>query len=115
MGVSLLGDVARTAVIAMWFSALACIVAGGFAVPMSMVPGQPAEAAFRVSRQMALLGGTAGFMFGFTGTAYWWLTGLASERAFIITESARVGALAVCAVAVAVIHLQSRSRCPRSR
>jgi hypothetical protein len=110
MGVWLLGDVARTAVIAMYLSALSCIIAAAFAVPMSTSPFQPADAAFRLARLMALLGAVSGFIFGVTGAAYFWLAGHASDQAFVVTEMALMGGIAVFLIAVAMLHQMQHSR-----
>jgi hypothetical protein len=110
MGVWLLGDVARTAAIAMYLSALSCIIAAAFAVPMSASPFQPSEAAFRLARQMALLGAASGFLFGITAAAYFWIAGQASDRAFVVTEMALMGGVAVFLIAVATLHAMQQSR-----
>jgi hypothetical protein len=110
MGVWLLGDVARTAVIAMYLSALSCIIAAAFAVPMSASPFQPSDAAFRLARQMALLGAVSGFLFGVTGAAYFWMSGQASDRAFVVTEMALIGGIAVFLVAFAMLRQMQHSR-----
>ena len=114
MGVWLLGDVARTAVIAMYLSALSCIIAAAFAVPMSASPFQPSDAAYRLARLMALLGAVSGFVFGITGVAYFWLSGQASDRGFVVTEMALMGGIAVFLIAVAMLHQTQHSR-TRSR
>lgn len=79
------------------------MLAAGFAIPMSASPFQPAEAAFRLARVMALLGGIAAFICGTTATLWAWLTGLATERVFVLTEMALAGAAVVTAIAVAAL------------
>lgn len=114
MGVWILGDLARTAVIAMYLSALSCIIAAAFAVPMSASPLQPSDAAFRLARLMALLGAVSGFVFGISGAAYFWFSGQASDQAFVVTEMALMGGVAVFLIAVAMLHHTQQSR-TRSR
>ena len=109
MGVELLADVARTAVAATFLAAIGCVLAAGFAIPMSASPFQPAEAAFRLARVMALLGGTSAFICGTTATLWAWLTGAATERVFVLTEMALAGAAVVFAIAVAALLSAERS------
>ncbi len=68
MVVILLGDIAKASAVTVFLAAFGCIVAAGFAIPMSMGPGQPAAEAFWLAKSMALLGGIAALVFAATAT-----------------------------------------------
>jgi hypothetical protein len=108
MVVILLGDIAKASAVTVFLAAFGCIVAAGFAIPMSMGPGQPAAEAFWLAKSMALLGGIAALVFGATATTFFWLTGQASQKAFVLIEMATLGVAIVFVLAVAAL-LQSSS------
>ncbi len=110
MVVVLLGDIAKASAVTVFLAAFGCIVAAGFAIPMSMGPGQPAAAAFWLAKSMALLGGIAALVFAATATVFFWLTGQASEQAFVLIEMATLGTAIVFVLAVAALLDGSREK-----
>jgi hypothetical protein len=112
VGVDLLAEIARASVATTFLAAIGCVLAAGFAIPMSASPFQPAEAAFRLARLMALLGGAAAFLCGTTATLWAWLIGATSERAFVLIEMVLLGAAVVFAVAVAALLSAQRTSRP---
>jgi hypothetical protein len=109
MGVGLLADFARVAVITVFLAAFGCIVAAGIAVPMSQSPMQPGEEAFRLAKGMGLLGGAAALVASMSSTLYFFLVGEASGRAFLLVEMGLIGAAAATWLAVSVILAGGRS------
>ena len=103
MGVELIADLAKTSMVTVFMAAFGCIVAAGFAVPMSASPGQPVDAAFRLAKVSGLVGGVAAFVCAGTSTLYFRLIGEASPKAFLLIEMGVIGAAVVTAVTVAVI------------
>jgi hypothetical protein len=103
MGVVLLEIFAKTAMVTVFVAWFGCIVAAGFAVPMSMTPGQPAAAAFRLAKGMGLLGGVSALACGMVSTMYFFLIGRASPKEFLLVEMGLIGLAAVAAVVVSVI------------
>jgi hypothetical protein len=110
MVVILLGDIAKASAVTVILAAFGCIVAAGFAVPMSMGPGQPAAEAFWLAKSMAMLGGIALLAFMATATCFFWLTGQASEKAFVLIELADVGLAIAFVVTVAALLDSARKK-----
>jgi hypothetical protein len=110
MGVTLIADIAKTSLVTVFMAAFGCILAAGFAIPMSATPGQPGAAAFRLAKGSGLVGGVAAIVCGMTSTLYFRLVGQASPRAFLLVELALIGAAVVTALTVAVILSPARSR-----
>ena len=110
MVVVLLGDIAKASAVTVFLAAFGCIVAAGFAIPMSMGPGQPAAEAFWLAKSMALLGGIASLVFTATATVYFWLTGQASQEAFVLIEMATLGGAVVFVLVVAALLDSSREK-----
>ncbi|MGN6380151.1 MAG: hypothetical protein ACTHNU_14460 [Gaiellales bacterium] len=109
MGVDLLSIFAKTAMVAVFMSAFGCIMAAGFAVPMSMTPGQPGAAAFKLAKCMGLVGSVSALLCGMVSTLYFFLVGVASPKAFLLVEMGLIGVAAVAAVTVTVILSNDRS------
>ncbi len=110
MGIGFLGEVAKLAVITMFLAAEGCIVAAGFAVPMSKQPFQPAEAAFQLARAMAILGGVAAVVAGITATLFFWLTGQATQLDMLTIEPVVICSGVGFLGAVRLIDRRARSR-----
>jgi hypothetical protein len=109
MGVGLLADFAKTAVVTVFLAAFGCIIAAAIAIPMKQSPGQPAEEAFRLAKGMGLVGTTSALVAAMSSTLYFFLIGKASPRAFLLVEMGLIGAAAVSALAVAMILARGRS------
>ncbi|HYX84437.1 MAG TPA: hypothetical protein VE777_05670 [Gaiellales bacterium] len=103
MGVSLLHLVAQWAGATAYVALVACIVAASLAFAMASAITYPAEAAYRLARHMALVGGTAVLVAGTSSTLYYWLIGVASGRAALLIEMALLGAAAAFALVVALL------------
>jgi hypothetical protein len=101
--VGLLAEFAKVAVLTVFMAAFGCIVAAGFAVPMSQTPGQPGDEAFRLAKGMGLLGGSAAILAAMSSTLYFYLIGQASPRAFLLTEMGLIGGAVLVGLAVAVM------------
>jgi hypothetical protein len=108
MGVGLLADFAKVAVVTVFMAAFGCIVAAGIAVPMSQSPGQPGNEAFQLAKGMGLLGGVSAIVAAMSSTLYFFLVGQASGRAFLLVEMGLIGTAAVVWLAVAMILSGSR-------
>jgi hypothetical protein len=81
VGVHLISDVARWAGAAAVVSFTGCVIAGVLGVQLSASVALPADRAFDLARRMALLGGACVLVAGSTSTLYYWLCGIASDRA----------------------------------
>jgi hypothetical protein len=110
MVVTLLGDIAKTSAVTVFLAAFGCIVAAGFAVPMSMSPGQPGNEAYWLAKSMALLGGVAVLAFLTTATLYFWLTHQASDKAFALIELATVGTAVLFVLTSAALLTSHREK-----
>ena len=110
MGVDLLEIFSKTAMVTVFVAWFGCIVAAGFAVPMSMTPGQPAAAAFRLAKGMGLVGGVAALACGMVSTVYFFLIGRASPKAFLLVEMGLIGLAIAAAVVVSVILSSNGAR-----
>lgn len=109
MGVGLLADFAKTAVVTVFLAAFGCIIAAAIAIPMAQSPGQPAEEAFKLAKGMGLVGTTSAIVAAMSSTLFFYLTGKASPRAFLLVEMGLIGAAVVVALAVAMILSSNRS------
>lgn len=109
MGVGLLAEFAKTAVVTVFLAAFGCIIAAAIAIPMTQSPGQPADQAFRLAKGMGLVGSTSAIVAGMSSTLYFFLSGQASPRAFLLVEMGLIGAAVVVALAVAMILSNNRS------
>jgi hypothetical protein len=113
MGVHLLQDLAQWAGATAVLAGLGCLIAALLGVQMSGSMLLPGEAAFGLARTMALMGSAAVFVAASTCTLYYWLIGVASERATVMVE---IGLLACALVFVGVLgmlHDRSRARISR--
>src|SRR6266536_5372894 len=109
VGVSMLHLIAQWAGATAYIALIACIVAATLAFGMSSAINYPADAAYRLARHMALVGGTAVLVACSASTLYYWLVGLASGRAALLIEMALLGAAAVFTL-VAAMLLESGQR-----
>ena len=111
MVVVLLGDIAKASAVTVFLAAFGCIVAAGFAIPMSMGPGQPAAEAFWLAKSMALLGGIAALVFA--RHRHRRTSGSPDRRrreAFVLIEMATLGAAIVFVLAVAALLDERREK-----
>ena len=76
---------------------LGCLIAAILGVQMSASVLLPSEAAFGLAKVMAVLGGSAVLVAASTATLYYWLIGVASERAAVMVEVSLLGGVLVFA------------------
>jgi hypothetical protein len=103
VGVYLLHELAQWAGATAVLAALGCIVAAILGVQMSASAFLPGEAAFDLAKVMAVLGGSAVLVAASTSTLYYWLVGVASERAAIMVEVSLIGGTLVFAGALGML------------
>ncbi len=113
MGVYLLQDLARWAGATAVLAALGCLIAAALGVQMSASMLLPGEAGFRLARQMAFLGSGAVFVAGASATLYYWMIGVASERAAGLVEAGLLAAMVVFAGVIGMMRDRSRARASR--
>jgi hypothetical protein len=104
VGVYLLHHLAQWAAATAFLATLGCVIAAALAIQMSASALMPGDAAFALARTMAILGGAAVIVAGFSSTLYYWLIGVASDRAALTVGA---GTLAVGLVFVGMIGLLS--------
>ena len=80
---------------------LGCFIAAALGLQFVRETIGPADGAFQLVRQMALLGGGAVVTAGLTSTLYWWRLGVASSAA-AVAAAAAVSASGTIAIAVGV-------------
>jgi hypothetical protein len=97
VGVYLLHELAQWAGATAVLAFLGCLIAAILGVQMSASVFLPGEAAFDLAKVMAILGGTAVLVAASTSTLYYWLIGLASERAAFLVEVSLLGGALVFA------------------
>ena len=103
MGLAALHLVAQWAGATAYVSLLAAIVAAAIGYGFSNGIDMPTAEAYRLGRHMALLGGIAVLIAGTTSTFYWWMQGVASDRAALLVEMGLLGLTAVFALVVALL------------
>jgi len=81
MGLELLRLVSQWAGAIAVLAFVGCFIAATAAVELTRSMLETAQDAFRLARQMALVGGGAVIVAGLTATLYWWSTGVASSAA----------------------------------
>jgi hypothetical protein len=113
MGVYLLQDVAQWAGATAVLAGMGCLIAALLGVQMSASIMLPGEAAFALARTMAVMGSAAVFVAGATCTLYYWLIGVASERAAITVEAGLLAGAVVFLGMLGMLHERSRARAPR--
>ncbi|HEY8859126.1 MAG TPA: hypothetical protein VIM27_06695 [Gaiellales bacterium] len=97
MGVYLLHELAQWAGATAVLALLGCLIAAILGVEMSASVFLPGEAAFDLAKAMAILGGSAVLVAASTSTLYFWLVGVASERAAVLVEVSLLGSALVFA------------------
>ena len=102
MGVYLLQHLAQWAAATAVLATLGCVIAAALGIQMSASALMPGDAAFSLARTMAILGGAAVIVAGFSSTLYYWLIGVASDRAALTVGA---GTLAVGLVFVGMIGM----------
>ncbi len=104
MGVYLLQHLAQWAAATAFLACMGCIIAAALGVQMSASVLMPGDAAYALARTMAVLGGTAVLVAGFSSTIYFWLIGVASERAAILVGAGMVAAALVFVGMLGMLH-----------
>ena len=97
VGVYLLHELAQWAGATAVLALLGCLIAAILGVEMSASVFLPGEAAFDLAKAMAILGGSAVLVAASTSTLYFWLVGVASERAAVLVEVSLLGSALVFA------------------
>lgn len=97
VGIYLLHELARWAGATAVLACLSCIIAALLGIQMSASVFLPGEAAFHLAKVMAVLGGSAVLVAASTSTLYYWLVGVASERAALVVEVSLLGGALVFA------------------
>ena|SRR5689334_1022345 len=112
MGLAILHDVARTAGVSTVLFCLACMTTGLFGILMTAQRTQPerAEAAFRLSRTMAIVGGLCGVIGALAAVPYFWLLGEVDDQTALVTELLLFGLVAVWAVLSAAVLVRDARR-----
>jgi hypothetical protein len=64
----------------------------------------PGDAAFALARTMAILGGSAVIVAGVSSTAYFWMIGVASDRAAVMVGAGVLAAGLVFAGMIGMLH-----------
>ena len=115
MGLAILHDAARTAGVATVLFCLGCMATGLFGILMLSQRTQPerATAAFRLSRNMALVGGLSGVLGALTAVPYFWMLGEVDDQTALVTELLLFGLVAV--VGRALRRRAGARRAPASR
>ena len=104
MGVYLLQHLAQWAAATALLACMGCIIAAALGVQMSASALMPGDEAFALARTMAILGGTAVLVAGFSSTLYFWLVGIASERAAILVGTGMLAAALVFVGMLGMLH-----------
>jgi hypothetical protein len=100
VGVYLLQHLAQWAAATAFLATMGCVIAAALGIQMSASALMPGDAAFALARAMAILGGSAVIVAGLSSTLYFWLIGVASDRAGLMVGA---GTLAVGLVFVGMI------------
>ena len=103
MAIYLLHELARWAGATAVLASLSCIIAAILGVQMSASAFLPGEAAFDLAKTMAILGGWAVLVAASASTLYYWLIGIASERAGVAIEVSLLGCALVFAGTLAML------------
>jgi hypothetical protein len=113
MGVYLLQDLAQWAGATAVLAGMGCLIAALLGVQMSASMLLPGEAAFDLARTMALMGSAAVFVAGATCTLYYWLSGVASERAALTVEGVLLAGGLVFVGMLGMLDERRRARASR--
>jgi hypothetical protein len=114
MGVFLLHDLAQWAGATAILASLGCVIAAALGVQMSASALLPGDAAFDLARAMAILGGAAVLVAASSATLYYWLVGIASDRAALLVEVSLVGGTLLFAGMLGLLlHRDGRAGAPR--
>ena len=104
MGVSLLQDLAQWAAATAFLACLGCFIAAALGIQFSASALMPGDAAFALARTMAILGGAAVLVAGLSSTLYFWLIGVASDRAAVMVGAGMVAAALVFVGMLGMLH-----------
>jgi hypothetical protein len=104
VGVYLLQHLAQWAAATAFLACLGCFIAAALGVQFSASALMPGDAAFALARTMAILGGAAVIVAGLSSTLYYWLVGVASERAAVMIGVGMVAAALVFVGMLGMLH-----------
>jgi hypothetical protein len=104
VGVYLLQHLAQWAVATAFLACFGCFIAAALGIQFSASALMPGDAAFALARTMAVLGGAAVIVAGFSSTLYFWLIGAASDRAAVLVGVAMVGVAVIFVGMLGVLH-----------
>lgn len=104
MGVYLLQHLAQWAAATAFLACLGCFIAAALGIQFSASALMPGDAAFALARTMAILGGSAVIVAALSSVLYFWLVGLASDRAAALVGIAMVGVAVMFVGMLGVLH-----------
>ncbi len=109
MGVSLLQQLAQWAAATAFLACLGCFIAAALGIQFSASALMPGDAAFALARTMAILGGAAVIVAGVSSTLYFWLIGVASDRAAVMVGTGMVAAALVFVGMLGMLHARGHA------
>jgi hypothetical protein len=109
VGVSLLQQLAQWAAATAFLACLGCFIAAALGIQFSASALMPGDAAFALARTMAILGGAGVIVAGLSSTLYFWLIGVASDRAAVMVGTGMVAAALVFVGMLGMLHARGHT------